>query len=72
MNLDPGWLFLSLITGAVGLGLFLYGKRNDRWPHLVAGLLYMIYPYFTTSVASLVIVGLLIGAALWFLVRTGR
>ena len=72
MSFDPGWLFVSLITGAVGLALFLYGKKNDRWPHLVAGLLFMVYPYFTTSLASLVIVGVLLGAALWFLVRTGR
>lgn len=72
MNLDPGSLFLSLITGAIGLALFLYGKKNDRWPHIVAGLLFMVYPYFTTGVASLLIVGLIIGAGLWFLIRTGR
>jgi 4-hydroxybenzoate polyprenyltransferase len=72
MSFDPGWLVLSLVASTVGLALFLYGKKNDRWPHLVAGFLLMVYPYFTTGVASLVIVALLLGAALWYLIRTGR
>jgi 4-hydroxybenzoate polyprenyltransferase len=72
MNLDPVWLGLSVLTGAIGLGLFLYGKREARWPQLVVGLLFMVYPYFTASVASLVIVGALLGGALWYLLRTGR
>ena len=72
MNLDPTWLFLSLLIGAFGLGLFLYGKRQSRLPQLVIGLLLMVYPYFTTSVASLVIVGAILAGVLWFLLRTGR
>jgi hypothetical protein len=72
MNLDPAWLFLSLLTGTIGFGLFLYGKREDRWPHLAIGLLFMVYPYFTESVTSLVVVGVLLLGVLWFLVRTGR
>lgn len=72
MSLDPAWLFLSLITGAIGLALFLYGKRESRGPQLVIGLLFMVYPYFTSSVTSLVVVGVILLGALWFLVRTGR
>ena len=71
MSLDPGSLFLSLITGAIGLALFVYGKKNDRWPHMAAGLLYMVYPYFTTGVTQLAIVGGIIAAGLWLLVRSG-
>ncbi|HEX4826010.1 MAG TPA: hypothetical protein VFV19_17060 [Candidatus Polarisedimenticolaceae bacterium] len=72
MNLDPAWLFLSLIIGVIGLALFLYGKREARWPQIVVGLLYMVYPYFTASVTSLLIVGVLLAAVLWYLLRTGR
>ncbi|MBZ5640824.1 MAG: amino acid transport protein [Acidobacteriia bacterium] len=72
MNLDPAWLFLSLITGAIGLALFVYGKRNARWPQIVIGLLFMVYPYFTTSISSLVIVGVFLSGVLWYLLRTGR
>jgi predicted cobalt transporter CbtA len=72
MNLDPAWLVLSVITGAIGLGLFVYGKRESRWPHAVIGLLFMVYPYFTPSTSSLVIVGAILAGLLWYLSRTGR
>ena len=71
MNLDPTWLFLSLIPSGVGFVLFIYGKKQARWPQLVAGLLFMVYPYFTPSVASLVGVGTGLGAALYFLINAG-
>ena len=72
MNLDPTWLALSMIIGAIGLGLFVYGKRESRLPHLVIGLLFMVYPYFTPNITSLVLVGAILSGCLWYLVRTGR
>jgi hypothetical protein len=69
--IDPTWLFLSLIPGGVGFVLFVYGKKQARWPHLVAGLAFMVYPFFTTSIASLTIAGGAIGVALWLAVRAG-
>lgn len=71
MSFDPTWLFLSLIPGGVGFVLFVYGKKQERWPHLAAGLVFMVYPYFTPGVISLVGVGCLIGAVLWIAVRQG-
>jgi hypothetical protein len=71
MNLDPTWLFLSLIPGGIGFVLFVYGKKQHRYPHLVAGLAMMGYPYFATTALSMTIVGVLIGAALWVAVRLG-
>ena len=71
MSLDPTWLFLSLIPSGIGFVLFVYGKKQDRWPHLVAGLVFMVYPYFATSVAALLGVGVALGGALWYAVRAG-
>ena len=71
MTLDPTWIFLSLIPSGIGFVLFVYGKKQDRWPHLVAGLLLMVYPYLATSVVSLLGVGALIGGGLWYAVRAG-
>jgi hypothetical protein len=51
MNLEPTWLFLSLIPSGVGFVLFVYGRKEQRWPQLAAGLALLIYPYFTDSVA---------------------
>ena len=71
MNLDPTWLFLSLIPGGIGFVLFVYGKKQQRWPQLGAGLALLIYPYFTDSVTALLIVGLAIGVGLFAAIRLG-
>jgi len=71
MSFDPTWLFVSLIPGGIGFVLFVYGKKQDRWPQLAAGLLLMVYPYFATSLVSLVAIGLVIGGALWYALRLG-
>jgi 4-hydroxybenzoate polyprenyltransferase len=71
VTLDPLWLFLSLIPSGVGFVFFIYGKKQQRWPQLVAGLGLMVYPYLATSAVSLVLVGVAIGVALWLAVRAG-
>jgi hypothetical protein len=71
MSLDPTWLLLSLIPGGIGFVLFVYGKKQQRWPQLIAGLVFMVYPYFTPGTLSLVGVGVLLGAGLWAAVRMG-
>ncbi len=71
MSLDPTWLFVSLIAGGVGFVLLVYGKQQQRWPQLAAGLLFMVYPYFTPSLVSLVLIGLLLAFILWYAIRLG-
>ncbi len=51
--------------------LFVYGKKQERWPQLAAGLVFMVYPYFATSLVSLVATGLVIGFILWYSIRLG-
>lgn len=70
MTLDPTWLFLSLIPSGVGFVLLAYGKKTGRWPLAIGGLVFLIYPYFTASVAALVLVGLALGVAVWWLDRS--
>lgn len=71
MSLDPTWLFISLFPGGIGFVLFVYGKKQERWPQMIAGLAFMAYPYFTPDVLMLIGVGALIGAALWAAIRLG-
>jgi hypothetical protein len=70
-SFDPTWLFLSLFPSGIGFVLFVYGRKLQRWPHIVAGLLFMTYPYVTTGVTSLVTVGVVLGVGLWFVVQSG-
>jgi hypothetical protein len=71
MTLDPTWLVLSMIPGGIGFVLFVYGKKQQRYPHLVAGIALLAYPYFTPSITTMMAVGAAICAALWYAVRLG-
>jgi hypothetical protein len=71
VDFNANTLLLSLIPGGIGFVLLTYGKKAGRWPHAVAGVLFMAYPYFTTSVLSMVGVGAAIGLALFYAVQQG-
>jgi hypothetical protein len=58
-------------VSGVGFVLFTYGKKQDRFPHLAAGLVLMIYPYFVGSAVPMLLVGAAIVGALWLAVRSG-
>ena len=84
---DPRWAALlayceSLVTrptdtvlfpspAGVGFVLFVYGKKQGRWPHMLAGIVFSVYPYFTSSIAALLGVGAVLGTGLWMAVRAG-
>ena len=72
MNIDAAWLFVSLAIGAVGTGLFLYGKKQARWPQLVGGVVLCIYPYFVSNVWLMLGIALALLAAVGVLVRIGH
>ena len=60
--MSGGWLLASVFVGSVGLGFFMYGKRQRRAPHLGAGVLMMVYPYFVSNTTlMLVIAAALVG-----------
>ena len=67
MSFDPTLLMLSLVPGGIGFVLFMYGKKQERWPDLAAGIALMVYPYFVNTVLQMMIGGALIGAAWWWL-----
>jgi hypothetical protein len=71
MSLDPGLLFLSLVTSGAGFVLFVYGRKQERWPQLVAGLVLMVYPYFVGTLALSVGIAVAIVAIMWLAIRQG-
>jgi hypothetical protein len=60
-----------VVLGAIGMGLFAYGKKQQRFPQLVAGLLLMIYPSFVSTIGQMMGVGVLLFAALWWALWMG-
>ena len=71
MSFDPTWLFLSLIPSGIGFVLFVYGKKQQRWPHMLAGIVFSVYPYFPPTILSMVLIGVALGVGLWAAVRAG-
>lgn len=71
MSFEPGALFLSLIISGVGFGFFIYGKKQSKWPQLIAGMVLMGYTYFVGSPFWMVAIALVILTALWWAIRQG-
>ena len=53
-------LFVWIITGAIGIAYFMYGKRQEKIGFLAAGVCLCIYPYVIHGLA----LGILVGAGL--------
>jgi uncharacterized membrane protein YeaQ/YmgE (transglycosylase-associated protein family) len=68
---DANSIFVAFFVGLVGFAVFVYGKRQGRLPHLVAGVLLMAYPYFIDNAAISGAIGAVILLALWGAVRLG-
>jgi hypothetical protein len=71
VNIDPVWLFLSMIPSGIGFVLFVYGKKQDRGIYMLAGIVFSIYPYFTPNSLVMMVIGMALGVALWLAVRAG-
>lgn len=61
-------LLWGVVFSAIGLGYFIYGKRQRAPVPLVCGLVLMIFPYFVSNVWILVLLGLAL-MAVPYLVR---
>lgn len=71
MNLSLGWLLGSTVVSGVGLGFYLFGKREMRLPQLVTGLTLMLYPAFVSSVGAMFGIGAALVLGLWLALRMG-
>jgi hypothetical protein len=68
---DASALLLSLALGCVGFVCFAYGKKQARFPHMLAGAILMAYPYFVSNLALMAVIGAAVLALLWLAVRLG-
>ncbi len=64
--MDSQSIIWGLIFGSIGLGYFVYGKKQRSVVPLVCGLGLMVFPYFVSNTVVLVIVGLLLSAIPYF------
>ena len=60
-------LLLGLIFSSIGLGYFLYGKKQKKVVPLVCGLLLMVYSYFIDTTLWLSALGVLFSLFPYFI-----
>ena len=56
----------GLVLGSIGLGFFLYGKKQKALVPFVVGLLLFVIPYIITNVYLLVLTGCFLMAVPYF------
>ena len=55
-----------MLFGSIGLGFFLYGKKQRAIVPLTCGLALMVFPYFVSGTAPLVLIGAALMAVPYF------
>ena len=62
-----GGIYWDLLISLIGMGFIMYGRKRPDSVALVAGIVLVAYPYFISSVAWDIVVGLVIVAVYIFL-----
>jgi hypothetical protein len=65
--LNESWILWGLLFGSIGLGFFIYGKRQKAAVPLLCGLALMIFPYFVSNTVLLVAIGAALIAIPYFI-----
>ena len=72
LSLDNGnSLLLSLLIGCVGFVCFAYGKKQQRFPQMIAGVVLCVYPYFVSNLILMAAIAVAVLVLLGVAVRLG-
>ena len=50
-------IFASLFLSSIGVGYFIYGKRQQKPIPLFAGLILIVFPYFVSNIWWMLLIG---------------
>ena len=67
--LDTNFLFASLLWGSIGVGYFIYGKKQQSVSAMAGGILMVVLSYFAGSAMVMSVVCLGVVAAVYFLAK---
>jgi hypothetical protein len=67
--LNANYLFASLIWGSVGMGYFIFGKKQQSFVPMIAGLVMIGVSYFVGSALVMSLICATIIAAVYVLVK---
>ena len=65
------FLFASLLWGSIGVGCFIYGKRQQSFSAMGGGLLMIAVSYFSSSALLMSLICIVAVVAVYQLVRRG-
>jgi hypothetical protein len=66
---NASFLFASLIWGSIGLGYFIYGRKQESWIPTIGGILMMALSYFIDSALLISVVCIAVIAAVYVLLK---
>ena len=65
--MDTTQLLLGVLFSSIGLGYFLYGKKQKVVVPLVCGIILMIFPYFIDNTTLIIMIGTLFSILPYFI-----
>ena len=60
-------LFWGILFSSIGLGYFIYGKKQRSLMPLLCGFALMAYPYFISNTIALVAIGAVLSSLPYFI-----
>ena len=72
MNLfNPSFLFASLLWGSIGVGYFIYGKKQQSLSSMVGGIFMIAVSCFVGSALLMSLICILLIVSVYLLLRRG-
>jgi hypothetical protein len=65
--LSTASLLWGLLFGSIGLGFFVYGKKQRAVVPMLCGVALMIFPYFVSGIIVTIVIGTVLIAIPYFL-----
>lgn len=65
--MNQNWLLISVFYSALGMGFFIYGKKQSRPVPLVVGIIFLAITFFVYDVRALLVIGLGLVVLAWIL-----
>jgi len=57
----------GMIFGSIGLGFFIYGKKQKSIIPLISGIGLMVVPYLVSNIYALILLGIVLAALPYFI-----
>lgn len=71
LNFDSSFLFASLLWGSIGVGYWIYGKKQREMMPMIGGAAMIGISYLVSSWLLMSLIGLALMVAVYLLVKRG-